>query len=84
MGGIAFIRFAPLDGSGAPQTRAEALAADIEKMIAERGLAPGDLIGTMDEFRDRSGFGRATISSPSGRSPPRSPTPSPSANRWNC
>ncbi|MFD0689665.1 FadR/GntR family transcriptional regulator [Actinomadura fibrosa] len=48
--------------SGAPQTRAQALAADIEKMIAERGLAPGDLIGTMDEFRDRSGFGRATIS----------------------
>lgn len=47
---------------GAPQTRAEVLAADIERMIAEKGLGPGDPIGTMDEFRDRSGFGRATIS----------------------
>jgi GntR family transcriptional regulator, transcriptional repressor for pyruvate dehydrogenase complex len=45
-----------------PRTRAEALAADIERSIAERGLLPGDLIGTMEEFRDRSGFGRATIS----------------------
>ncbi|MGW0478261.1 FadR/GntR family transcriptional regulator [Nonomuraea sp. NPDC003214] len=45
-----------------PLTRAEALAADIEAMITERGLGPGDLIGTMEEFRDRSGFGRATIS----------------------
>lgn len=48
--------------SGTPQTRAEALAVDIEKMIADRGLTPGELIGTMDEFRERSGFGRATIS----------------------
>ncbi|TMR33997.1 FadR family transcriptional regulator [Nonomuraea zeae] len=31
-------------------------------MIVERGLGPGDLIGTMEEFRDRSGYGRATIS----------------------
>ncbi|WP_231618860.1 FadR/GntR family transcriptional regulator [Nonomuraea sp. SBT364] len=45
-----------------PLTRAEALAADIEAMITERGLGPGDPIGTMEEFRDRSGFGRATIS----------------------
>ncbi|MFI7705158.1 FadR/GntR family transcriptional regulator [Nonomuraea sp. NPDC049480] len=45
-----------------PLTRAEALAADIESMIVDRGLGPGDLIGTMDEFRDRSGYGRATIS----------------------
>ncbi|WP_246147651.1 FadR/GntR family transcriptional regulator [Nonomuraea turkmeniaca] len=45
-----------------PLTRAEALAADIESMIVERGLGPGDLIGTMDEFRDLSGYGRATIS----------------------
>ncbi|MCK2218359.1 FCD domain-containing protein [Actinomadura sp. ATCC 31491] len=45
-----------------PLTRAEALAADIEAMIVERGLGPGALIGTMDEFRDRSGYGRATIS----------------------
>ncbi|WP_344979573.1 FadR/GntR family transcriptional regulator [Streptosporangium fragile] len=48
--------------NAAPLTRAEALAADIESMIADRGLGPGDLIGTMDEFRDRSGYGRATIS----------------------
>lgn len=45
-----------------PRTRAEVLAADIERMIAERDLGPGDLIGTMEELRDRSGFGRATIS----------------------
>ncbi|TMR33102.1 FadR family transcriptional regulator [Nonomuraea zeae] len=31
-------------------------------MIADRRLGPGDLIGTMDDFRDRSGYGRATIS----------------------
>ncbi|MEU4228510.1 FCD domain-containing protein [Nonomuraea sp. NPDC026600] len=43
-------------------TRAEALAADIESMISDRDLGPGDLIGTMDEFRDQSGYGRATIS----------------------
>jgi DNA-binding FadR family transcriptional regulator len=43
-------------------TRAQALAADIESMIADQGLGPGDLIGTMDDFRDRSGYGRATIS----------------------
>lgn len=48
--------------TSSPRTRAESLAADIERSIAERGLRPGDLIGTMDEFRDRSGFGRATIS----------------------
>jgi DNA-binding FadR family transcriptional regulator len=45
-----------------PLTRSEALAADIEQMIGERRLGPGDLIGTMEEFRDRSGYGRATIS----------------------
>lgn len=45
-----------------PLTRAEALAADIESMIVDRGFAPGDPIGTMEEFRDRSGYGRATIS----------------------
>ncbi|MET8863498.1 FCD domain-containing protein [Nonomuraea sp. NPDC004580] len=31
-------------------------------MIDARGLGPGDLIGTMDGFRDLSGYGRATIS----------------------
>ncbi|MEV4568633.1 FCD domain-containing protein [Nonomuraea sp. NPDC049419] len=31
-------------------------------MIDARGLGPGDLIGTMDDFRDLSGYGRATIS----------------------
>lgn len=44
------------------QTRAEALASSIELSIRERSLAPGDLIGTMDELRDSSGYGRATIS----------------------
>jgi DNA-binding FadR family transcriptional regulator len=48
--------------NGVPLTRAEALAADIEQLIVDQGLVPGDLIGTMDEFRDRSGYGRATIS----------------------
>ncbi|WP_245642037.1 FadR/GntR family transcriptional regulator [Nonomuraea candida] len=48
--------------NGAPQTRAESLAQSIEALIGERGLGPGDLIGTMDDFRDLSGFGRATIS----------------------
>jgi DNA-binding FadR family transcriptional regulator len=31
-------------------------------MIVDRGLDPGDWIGTMDELRDQSKFGRATIS----------------------
>ncbi|WP_235854855.1 FadR/GntR family transcriptional regulator [Nonomuraea aridisoli] len=48
--------------NGVPPTRAEALAADIETMIRERGLGPGDLIGTLDDLRELSGYGRATIS----------------------
>jgi DNA-binding FadR family transcriptional regulator len=62
VGGQISGRFVRVVSGAVPQTRAEALAADIERMIAEQGLGPGDLVGTMDEFRDQSGFGRATIS----------------------
>lgn len=46
----------------APGTRAQALADDVEHAIATDGLAPGDPVGTIDGWRDRSGFGRATVS----------------------
>jgi DNA-binding FadR family transcriptional regulator len=45
-----------------PQTRAQSLATEIERWIVERELAPGSRIATMDELRQQTGLGRATIS----------------------
>lgn len=43
-------------------TRAQSLAADIERIVDERGLKPGQRIATMDELREQTRLGRATIS----------------------
>lgn len=44
-----------------PPARAQQLATDIEQSIVERRLQSGDRIATMDELREQSGYGRATI-----------------------
>ncbi len=44
-----------------PPARAQQLATEIEQLIVERRLQAGDRIATMDELREQSGFGRATI-----------------------
>lgn len=44
-----------------PPARAQQLATEIEQSIVERGMQPGDRIATMDELRQQSGYGRATI-----------------------
>ncbi len=46
----------------APVTRAQTLAARMESEIVERGLQPGDPFGTIEGWRARSGFARATVS----------------------
>ena len=43
-------------------TRAQSLADDIERIVADRDLRPGDRIATMEELREQSRLGRATIS----------------------
>jgi DNA-binding FadR family transcriptional regulator len=43
------------------QTRANVLASEIEKQILEREFQPGQLIGTIDSLRERSGFARSTV-----------------------
>jgi DNA-binding FadR family transcriptional regulator len=43
-------------------TRAEALAAELERTIDERGLQPGDSLGTLKTLQDDSGYARATVS----------------------
>ncbi|MEU4455412.1 FCD domain-containing protein [Nocardioides sp. NPDC023903] len=43
-------------------TRAQSLAADIERIVVDRDLQPGDRIATMDELREQTRLGRATIS----------------------
>lgn len=43
-------------------TRAQALVAEMESAITAQGLSPGDPLGTIDEWRDRSGYARATVS----------------------
>ncbi len=48
--------------SGAPGTRAQALAATVERSITVDGLQAGEQLGTIDGWRTRSGFGRATVS----------------------
>lgn len=45
-----------------PQTRAQSLATEIERWIVDRELDPGSRIATMDELREQTGLGRATIS----------------------
>ncbi len=45
-----------------PKTRAQVLAQDIERMIAQRGLTEGDSLGTMDTWREETGFARSTVS----------------------
>lgn len=44
------------------RTRAQALAATVEVAISEDGLVVGQSVGTIDSWRARSGFGRATVS----------------------
>jgi GntR family transcriptional regulator, transcriptional repressor for pyruvate dehydrogenase complex len=46
----------------APTTRAQALAAAIEKTIVDENLAAGAPLGTIEDWRTRSGFARATVS----------------------
>lgn len=48
--------------SGVPGTRAQALAATVEEAITADGLQTGERVGTIDGWRARSGFGRATVS----------------------
>lgn len=45
-----------------PISRAQALAADVEKLITDRGLRPGERVATMDELREQTRLGRQTIS----------------------
>ena len=45
----------------ATQTRANVLASEIEQQILDREFAPGELIGTIDSLRARSGFARSTV-----------------------
>lgn len=44
-----------------PPARAQQLATEIEQLIVERRLQPGDRIATMDALREQSGYGRSTI-----------------------
>ena len=44
-----------------PPALAQQLATEIEKSIIDRQLLSGDRIATMDELREQSGYGRATI-----------------------
>lgn len=42
-------------------TRAHLLAGEIEKQILDRKFEPGELIGTIDSLKERSGFARSTV-----------------------
>lgn len=46
----------------APVTRAQSLAATIERSISTERLTAGDPLGTIEQWRERSGFARATVS----------------------
>jgi GntR family transcriptional regulator, transcriptional repressor for pyruvate dehydrogenase complex len=48
--------------SQTPKTRAQVLAEDIERTIAQQGLRHGDSLGTLDSWRDQTGFARSTVS----------------------
>src|ERR1700677_1004907 len=43
------------------KTRAELLATQLEARIANREFGPGDMIGTMDELKQQSGYARSTV-----------------------
>ncbi|HEY1530596.1 MAG TPA: FCD domain-containing protein [Galbitalea sp.] len=43
------------------QTRANVLASEIEQQILDREFKPGELIGTIESLRERSGFARSTV-----------------------
>jgi GntR family transcriptional regulator, transcriptional repressor for pyruvate dehydrogenase complex len=43
------------------KTRAELLATQLEGRIANGEFGPGDMIGTMDELKQQSGYARSTI-----------------------
>ena len=43
------------------QTRAQVLAGEIEKQILDRDFKPGELIGTIDALKARTGFARSTV-----------------------
>lgn len=45
-----------------PKTRAQVLAHDIELSIERQGLREGDPLGTIDSWRDQTGFARSTVS----------------------
>lgn len=45
-----------------PRSRAEQLAETLAAHIADRGLQPGDRLGTLDEIRAEVGFARTTVS----------------------
>lgn len=47
--------------SFAGQTRGNVLAGEIERQILDREFKPGELIGTIDSLRARSGFARSTV-----------------------
>ena len=47
--------------SYATQTRAQLLASEIEAQILDREYKPGELIGTIDALKARTGFARATV-----------------------
>jgi GntR family transcriptional regulator, transcriptional repressor for pyruvate dehydrogenase complex len=42
-------------------TRANVLASEIEQQILDRDYKPGELIGTIDDLKARSGFARSTV-----------------------
>lgn len=46
----------------APATRAQSLAATIERTIATRSLRAGDPLGTIESWRTSSGYARASVS----------------------
>lgn len=45
-----------------PPTRAQSLAAAVEGVIAADTLGVGESVGTIETWRERSGYGRATVS----------------------
>jgi DNA-binding FadR family transcriptional regulator len=45
-----------------PKTRAQTLAADVERRIASEGLADGDYLGNLESWRATTGLGRSTVS----------------------
>ncbi|MEC3978030.1 FadR/GntR family transcriptional regulator [Amycolatopsis sp. H20-H5] len=44
-----------------PPGLAQNLTSEIEELIGARGLRPGDRVATMEQLREQTGYGRATI-----------------------